>query len=170
MSCGCDNKKIETQYLGDVPIDTFTSLPENLLAERVTKDEMSGDSIHTLVRIPTKRIVPNGTLDNVFTVVANNDVLTIPEGQVKAGVITQVGSTYSVVYADENHPAQFLILAVNDDVVQAQNCGIINLLSGHDYVLLQQYYQGENGIPTTDSASGVKLFVPISKTQLLVDL
>lgn len=170
MSCNCGDKKVETQYLGDVPLDALTSLPENLLAERVTEDEMSGDSIHTLVRIPTKRIVPNGNLDNIFSVAANNYALEIPEGQVKAGAVVQVNSSYSVVYANENHPTQFLMLSTNGETVQAQNCGVVNLLSGHDYVLCQQYYQGDNGEPTTDSTSGIKLFIPISKTQLLINL
>lgn len=171
MSCGnCNNKKMDVQYLGDVQIDTLADLPENLLAERVTEDELSGDTIHSLVRIPTKRIVPNGNLDNIFLVPANNDELEVPAGQVKAVSMAQVGSSYSVVPASDEHTTLFIMVGRDGNNVLAQNSGVINILCGHDYVLLAQYYRGEDGEPTTDSTSGEKLFIPISKTQLLVNM
>ena len=171
MSCGnCNNKKMDVQYLGDVQIDTLADLPENLLAERVTEDELSGDTIHSLVRIPTKRIVPNGNLDNIFLVPANNDELEVPAGQVKAVSIAQVGSSYSVVPASDENPTLFIMVGRDGNNVLAQNSGVINILCGHDYILLSQYYRGEDGEPTTDSTSGEKLFIPISKTQLLVNM
>lgn len=169
MSCGkCGTSMPETQYLGDVQIDTLSDLPENLLAERVTEDELSGDTVHTLVRIPTKRIVPNGNLDNIFAVVANNDELAVPKGQVKAVAVANLGSSYSVVEASDEHPTMFIMIGRDGSNVLAQNSGVINILCGHDYILLAQYYRGEDGMPTTDSTSGEKLFIPISKTQLLV--
>lgn len=172
MSCGnCNqNNKIETQYIGDVQIDALPTLPEYLLAERDVEDEFSGDTVRSLVRIPTNRIVPNGNLDNIFAVAANNDELTIPEGQVRVGSVADLGSSYAVVYADENNPADFIMVGRNESVVYAQTCGVINILCGHDYVLRAQYYLGENGEPTTDSTSGVKLFKPISKTQLRINM
>lgn len=172
MACkNCDkNKAIETQYIGDVQIDTLADLPEFLLAERDVEDELSGDIVRSLVRIPTNRIVPNGNLDNIFAVVANNNELTIPEAQVRVGSVANLGSSYAVVYADNDHPAMFLMIGRDTTNVLAQRCGVINILCGHDYVLLAQYYLGENGEPTTDSTSGVKLFIPISKTQLLVNM
>ena len=173
MACGCNKEKpIDVQYLGNVAIDSLEELPENLLAERITTDELSGDTIHTLVRVPTKRIVPNGNLDNLFTVVANNDTLEVPEGQVRAGTVKNLGSSYSVVFDDSEEKALFLILGVGNNKVTAQRVGVVNLLGGHDYVLLSQYYASADatGMPTTDDASGVKLFIPISKTQLLLNM
>lgn len=171
MSCGgCNQKQIDTQYIGDVQIDMLTNLPEYLLAERDVEDELSGDIVRSLVRIPTKRIVPNGNLDNIFAVVANNDELVIPEGQVMAGTVINTGSAYSVVPASDDHKAMFIMLGTDNGNVLAQNCGVINILCGHDYILLAQYYRGEDGEPTTDDASGEKLFIPISKTQLLVNM
>ncbi len=171
MSCNkCDHKNLETQYIGEVPIDSLTDLPEYLLAERDVEDEFSGDVVRSLVRIPTKRIAPNGNLDNIFAVVANNDELTLGEAQVKAVAVAQVGSSYSVIPADDDHATMFIMVGRDGNNVLAQNCGVINILCGHDYVLLAQYYRGENGEPTTDDASGEKLFIPISKTQLLVNM
>ena len=171
MSCGCGkDKKIETQYLGDVAIDTLEDLPQYLLAERDVKDELSDDIVRSLVRIPTLRIAPSGNLDNVFAVVANNDSLEIPDGQVRAGAVVNLGSSYAVNYDDADNAAMFIMTKKDGNRVLAQNCGIINILEGHEYVLLQDYYASADGtgLPTTDSASGVKLFTPISRTQLLV--
>lgn len=171
MSCDkCNKKKIETQYIGDVQIDVLPDLPEFLLAERDVEDELSGDTVRSLVRIPTKRIVPNGNLDNIFAVTANNAELTIPEGQVKAGAVANLGSSYAVVEASDDNHTMFIMVGRDEKVVYAQTSGVINILCGHDYVLLAQYYRGENGEPTTDSASGERLFIPISKTQLLVNM
>ena len=171
MSCNkCDKKPVETQYIGDVQIDALASLPEYLLGERDVEDELSGDTVRSLVRIPTKRIVPNGNLDNIYTVVANNDELVIPEAQVLVCSVANIGSAYSVVTADEDHPAMFLMIGRDATNIYAQHCGVVNILCGHDYVLLAQYYLGENGEPTTDSTSGVKLFYPISKTQLRINM
>lgn len=171
MSCNkCDNKNLETQYIGDVAIDALADLPEYLLAERDVEDELSGDVVRSLVRIPTKRIAPNGNLDNIFAVTANNDELAVGEAQVKAVSIMNTGSEYPVVPASDEHPTMFIMVGRDEKVIYAQNCGVINILCGHDYVLLAQYYRGENGEPTTDSASGEKLFIPISKTQLLVNM
>lgn len=173
MACGCDKQKpIETQYLGDVQIDALEDLPNFLLGDRSVKDELSGDTIHSLVRIPTDRIVPNGNLDNIFAVVANNDTLEIPEGQVRAGTVKNLGSSYSVVFDDSEEEALFVMVGRDAKRVFAQRVGVVNLLNGHEYVLLAQYYASADGSgePTTDSASGKKLFIPISKTQLLLNM
>lgn len=171
MSCGgCNKKKIETQYIGDVQIDVLPDLPEYLLAERDVEDELSGDVVRSLVRIPTAKIAPNGNLDNIFAVAANNAELTIQEGQVKAGAVANLGSSYAVVPASDDNPTMFIMVGRDEKVVYAQTSGVINILCGHSYILLAQYYRGENGEPTTDSTSGEKLFIPISKTQLLINM
>lgn len=173
MSCGCNkDKQIETQYIGSVPIDNLEDLPEYLLAERDVKDELSDDIVRSLVRIPTLRIAPNGNLDNVFAVVANNDSLEIPDGQVRAGTVVNLGSSYAVNYDDADNPALFIMTEKDGSRVLAQNCGVINILEGHDYALLQDYWASADstGEPVTDSASGIHLFTPISKTQLLVNI
>lgn len=173
MACGCDKQKpIETQYLGDVQIDSLEDLPNYLLADRTVKDELSGDMMDILVRVPTNRIVPNGNLDNVFAVVANNDALEIPEGQVRAGTIKNLGSSYSVVFDDSEEEAMFIMVGRDAKRVFAMRNGVAQILGTHEYVLTAQYYASADGSgePTTSPASGKKLFIPISKTQLLLNM
>lgn len=172
MSCNkCEHKNLETQYIGDVPIDALSDLPEYLLAERDVEDELSGDVVRSLVRIPTKRIAPNGNLDNIFAV-ADNEAITIPEGQVRSGRVSNQGSYYETQYSDLEGEPMFIMVGKLGDKILAQNCGVINILCGHDYIIGQQYYGGDLGVPSTDDASGTakKLFIPISKTQLLVNM
>lgn len=168
-NCGC-KKNVETQYIGDVQIDTLDALPDYILAERDVTDPNSGDTVRALVRIPAGRLFPNGTYDNVTTLVPNNDSLEIPENQVRAGRVYNGVSSVQVQYADSEGEAQFLMIGMLAGMVLIQNCGIINIPAGHDYVIGQQYYTGDNGEPVADSASGQKLFIPISKTQLAINM
>ena len=167
--CGC-KKNVETQYIGDVQIDTLDALPEYILAERDVTDPNSGDTVRTLVRIPAGRLFPNGTYDNVTTLSPNNDSLVIPEKQVRAGRIFNGVSSIQVQYADADNPAQFIMIGTLAGMVLIQNCGVINIPAGHNYVIGAQYYTGTDGEPVTDSTSGQKLFIPISKTQLAVNM
>ena len=167
--CGC-KKNVETQYLGDVQIDDLGTLPEYILAERDVVDPNSGDTIRALVRIPSGRLFPNGTYDNVTTLPANNDSLEIPENQVRAGRVYNMVSSVQVQYADLEGEAEFLMIGKLGDLVLIQNCGVINIPAGHDYVIGQQYYTGADGEPVADSTSGQKLFIPISKTQLTINM
>lgn len=57
MSCNCNDKKVGTQYIGDVQIDTSEKLPDYILAEKDVEDELSGDTVRSLVRIPTSRLI-----------------------------------------------------------------------------------------------------------------
>lgn len=177
MTCGCNKEKdIDVVDISQVPIDTLNDLPQYILAERDLADELSGDVVRTLTRIPTKRIVPSGSTDNVFAVVANNEELDFKNWHVAPGYIKNFGSYYGVQYADNDNPAMFLMIGTIDEAngvqVLAQNCGVINIPAGHDYVLLAQYYTSADGsgVPTTSDETGQKLFIPISKTQLLLNL
>lgn len=170
MSCGCKNKVTRTEYLGDIPLDSLDSLPDAFLAERDVEDPNSGDTIRTLTRVPAGRLFPSGTYDNVTTLAPNNDALEIPENQVRAGRVANLASTIQVQYADVENPAQFLMIGTLAGLVLIQPVGVVNIPATHSYVIGAQYYTGENGEPTTDDASGQKLFIPISKTQLLINL
>ena len=79
-------------------------------------------------------------------------------------------SSVQVQYADLEGEAQFLMIGTLAGMVLIQNCGVINIPAGHDYVIGQQYYTGADGEPVADSASGQKLFIPISKTQLAINM
>lgn len=60
MSCNCNDKKVGTQYIGDVQIDASEKLPDYILAEKDVEDELSGDTVRSLVRIPTSRLISCG--------------------------------------------------------------------------------------------------------------
>lgn len=177
MSCGCNKEKdIEVQDISQVPIDTIPSLPQYILTERDVEDELSGDIVRTLTRTPIGRLFPNGNMDNVFAVSANNEEIDFSEWKVAPGYIKNFGTYYGVQYADEENPAIFLMVGAVDEAngkqILAQSCGVVNIPAGHDYVIGAQYYTSADGsgIPVTDSATGQKLFIPISKTQLLLTL
>lgn len=175
MSCGCNKNELKdfrAVYLEDVPIDANVSLPEYLLAERVVTDPLSGDNLHTITRLPIGRVLPNGFQDNIFALVANNEALEVPENQVRAGYIQVTGGGQAVQYAGGVNDPRFLILSVKEGQAYCQSTGVVNLLSGHDYVVGADYYASSDGSgePTTDSESGQHLFYVLSRTQLLVDI
>ncbi len=174
MACGCNNqeKPIAVQHIKDVTVDALTDLPQYLLAIRDTADPMSGDTVETLVKLPTGRVLPNGTQDNVFALTANNEELDVPAKQVRAGRVQNLGSSYAVNYDDAENPARFIILGTEADSALCISTGVANLLAGHEYIINQDYYASADGTgePTTDPASGIRLFAPISRTQLLIDV
>lgn len=170
MACSCKDNSVQTQYLRDVPYDTLESLPDYFLAERDIEDPNTGEVKATLTRVPSGKLFPSANADNVFALTANNDTLEIPERQVRAGLVANLVSSTQVQLADAENPAMFILVGTLVDMVLAQNVGVINMPAGHDYVITAQYYVGEGGVPTTDDASGQKLFIPISRTQLLINM
>lgn len=170
MSSHC-NQSVETQYIGELPVDTLASIPDFFLAERDVLDEPTGNVIRSIVRVPAGKLFPNANMDNITAIEANNPALTIPERQVRAVYIKNLGSSAILDYASTSHPPVYLALSkLTEDLVLCQNTGTINIPEGHDYILGTQYYLGEDGAPVTDATSGIKLFVPVSKTQLAVKM
>ena len=169
MDC---NKPIRTEYIGDVPIDTLATLPDFILAERDVEDVTTGNIVRTLVRVPSEKLFPNGNYANVAVIQPNNTALDIPEKQVRAGYVANEGSAIVAKYADASHNPMFLMLGFSTDLLLVQSTGIVNILEGHNYIVGAQYYNATDGSgePTTDATSGQKLFVPISSTQLAINL
>lgn len=166
----CDNK-VETVNIADVAIDTLASLPDYILAERDVTDDSTGNIKRTPVRVPSVALFPNANNDNVIGLAINNTAITVPENQVRAGYISNEVGALVMKYADANNPAVFLMLGEHTDgVMRVQNCGFVNIPEGHSYIVGVQYYVGENGEPVTDSASGQKLFIPVSGTKLAVNM
>ena len=64
------------------------------------------------------------------------------------------------------------MLGFSTDLLLVQRTGIVNILAGHPYIVGAQYYVSTDGTgePVTDPTSGKKLFVPISQTQLAINL
>lgn len=165
MNC---NKPVKVEYIGDMPIDNLESLPDYILAERDVEDPSDGNVIRSMVRVPAKKLFPQGNMDNLFSIEANNEAIVVPENEVRACRITAIQGVATVEYADATHPAQFFALGEQGGMLICQNTGVINIPNGHDYVLSAQYYTSADGVPVTDPASGDKLFIPISRTKLLI--
>lgn len=169
-NCGCAGKP-ETQYVGDIPVDNLTTLADYFIGVREVEEPSTGNVKETFVRVPSGRLFPNDSMDNIIAIEPNNDTLTIPENQVLAVRVANEGSMNIVRVADAAHPAVMLAVGKLADLVLVQNSGFVSLPNGHEYVIGVQYYLGENGQPVTDaSISGQKLFVPVSETRLAVNI
>lgn len=169
MDC---NKKVKTVNIGDVAIDSLASLPDYILGERDVEDVATGNVVRTPVRVPSGKLFPNASQDNVIGLEINNAAIVVPERQVRAGYIANEPGANIMRYADNTHAPVFLMLGLHaENIMRVQNCGFINIPEGHQYITGAQYYLGENGEPTTDSSiTGKKLFIPVSNTKLAINL
>ncbi len=166
------NKPVETEYIANVPIDSLASLPDFILAERDVEDVTTGNIARTFVRVPAQKLFPQGNYANIAAIQANNVSLSVPEGEVRAGYIANEGSANVAKYSDDGHAPMFLMLGFSSDLLLVQNTGFVNILGGHNYIVGAQYYAATDGSgePVTSSASGRKLFIPVSNTQLAINL
>ena len=169
MSC---NNKVKTVNIADVAIDTLASLPDYFLAERDITDDATGNVVRTPVRVPSATIFPNANNDNVIGLAINNNAITVPENQVRAGYIQNMPGANVMQYADATHKALFLMLGLHtDNIMRIQNAGFVIIPEGHSYIPGSTYYVGETGEPVTDSTiSGQKLFTPLSSTVLALHI
>lgn len=164
------NKNIHTMYIGNFPVDTLDSVPDYMLAERDVLGPNTNETVRSLVRVPGAKLFGGGTMDNVTTIEPNT-TFTVEDGQPIAAYASNEGSYNVVKRADANHAPQFFIIGTLGDLLLIQNAGFITYNEGHSYIVGQTYYLNtEDGTPTTSSASGVKLFVPISTTKLAIML
>lgn len=169
MDC---NKPVKTEYIADVPIDSLASLPDYMLAERDVEDVTTGNIARTLVRVPAEKLFPQGNYANIAAIQTNNSAIDIPQNEVRAGYVANEGSANVVKYADSTHAPVFLMLGFSTDLLLVQSTGFVNILEGHPYIVGLQYYMASDGSgePVTDPTSGKKLFIPISETQLAINL
>lgn len=168
----CNNSPIKTQYLGELPIDMLESLPDYILAERVVEDPATGNDVHSIVRVPAAKLFPTVTMDNVFALEPNNTAIVIPENQVVPCYVSNEGAANIVKYADDSHHAIFMAIGKVNDLILAQNVGVVNIPEGHDYIVGAKYYLSSTpGEVTTDSTqTGQLLFVPVSNTKLALNI
>ena len=169
MDC---NKPVKTEYIANVPIDNLATLPDFILAERDVEDVTTGNIARTFVRVPAEKLFPNGNYANVAAIQANNTAITVPDNEVRAGYVANEGSANVTKYADASHDPVFLMLGFSTDLLLVQSTGIVNILEGHPYSVGAQYYAAADGTgePVTDPTSGQKLFIPISQTQLAINI
>lgn len=164
------NKAIETIYAADVPLDTLDSLPDYIWAERAVTNESTGKTKYTPIRVPANKLFGGGNFDNVTTI-EPNATFTVTAGQPIAAYISNEGSYNVVKRADASHDPLFFIIGKLGDLLLIQNAGFIAYPEGHEYIVGQQYYlDTATGMPTTSTASGKKLFIPISTTKLAINM
>lgn len=167
MNCG---KPLETVYLGDLPVDTLSSLPSYMLAERDVADKNTGKVVRSITRVPAERLFGGGTLDNVTTIEPNNEI-EVPENQPIAAVVQNMGSYNMVVPANGKHP-DFFIIGNLGDMLLIQNTGFITYNEGHRFIVGQDYWLANDasGLAVTDDTSGIHLFRPIDSRRLAIDI
>ena len=169
MDC---NKKVETKNIGDIAIDNLASLPDYILGERDVENVSTGNIKRSMVRVPSGKLFPNVSQDNVIGLEVNNAAIVVPERQVRAGYIANEPGANIMRYADNTHAPVFLMLGLHtENIMRVQNCGFVNIPEGHQYIVNAVYFLGKNGEPTTDSSiTGKKLFIPVSNTKLAINL
>lgn len=170
MMNNCNKPRVKTINIADVAIDNIAELPQFFLAERDVEDISTGNITRTPVRVRSSDIFPNANNDNVIALAINNDGITVPENQVRAGYIKNDIGANTMQYAGTSNAAVFLMLGKHaDNLMRVQNTGFVNIPEGHQYVVGSTYYLGENGEVVTDSTiTGQKLFIPVSNTKLAI--
>lgn len=156
----------------DLPVDKFESAPDYFMTIR-TKQDKSGAVKYQAMLTPGASVVPMQNMANIRPLPTNNPALTVTAGQVLPAYIENNGTTNVIHAADENHPAQFLVLSVtNDGTAMCQNCGWVEMPVGHKYIIGSNYYRATNeGEVTTDpSQTGQYLFTPVGRFTLALEI
>lgn len=173
MTCNnCNNKPYTITHVLDLDIDDLATIPDYFLAVRTLEDPSTGATIATPVRVPGARVMPTGNLANVTALTTNNAALEVPERQVLAGYYDVQPGGNVMKLADNSHRAQFLMLGnYADGKMLVQTTGFLNMPNGHQYIVGQTYYLGNNGEPVTDSTiTGQRLFTPLDEYTLNVNM
>lgn len=167
----CDKRPYTITSINDLDIDDLASVPDYFLGVRTLENPETGSVISTPVRVPGARVMPTGNLANVVAMTTNNEALTIPENQVRAGYMDVQPGGNIMKLADTTHPAMFLMVKnYTNGKMLIQSTGFLNIPGGHNYLVGTQYYLGENGEPVTDSSiTGEKLFMPLDNYILNVN-
>lgn len=166
----CCFNKVETQYINDLPIDTLDSIPDYFIVERDIQDPTTGNVKRTLSRVAGTTLFPNANMANITLLPANNTAITVPENQVCGVYIENQGSANVMQYASPTQPATMLAVGTLSDMIMVQNSGFVVIPNGHQYIVGQDYWVGENGTPVTNQTTGTHLFTAISSTKLAVNI
>lgn len=170
-NCECQ-KPYTVESIHDVDIDDLATVPDYFIGAREVADVSTGTTVITPVRIPGARVMPTANLANVVALDTNNTALEIPEGQVLAGYYDVQPGGNIMKLADSTHAAQFLMVGnYTNGKMLVQTNGFLNIPNGHQYIVGQTYYLGENGQPVTDSTiTGQRLFTPLDEYTLNVNM
>ena len=169
--CNCNSKPYTITHVLELDLDDLATIPDYFIGVRTIEDASTGTTIATPVRVPGARVMPTGNLANVIALTTNNNALTIPEKQVRAGYIDVQPGGNIMRYADASHEPMFLMLGeYTDGKMLIQTSGFLTIPAGHEYIVGRQYYLGTDGEPVTDSTiTGKKLFKPLDDYTLSVN-
>lgn len=164
--------QIGIQDVSELEVLGSTNNPDYVLGVQQILDDNSGNILNTMVKVPYAKIVPTGTNVNMFAIEANNPNLNVPEGQLVPAFVLNTGASNVVTQAGATHPADFLVVAVGESgLAFCQSTGVVTIPSGTDYIIGAQYYLAtDGGVTTSSTQTGQKLFKPVSKYQLLINL
>lgn len=158
-------------HIADLDIDDLATIPDYFLGIRAVESPSDGNVIYTPVRVPGARVMPTGNLANVTALTTNNTSLEVPKNQVLAGYYDVQPGGNVMRLANSTHPAMFLMIGnYTNGKMLVQTTGFLTIPAGHNYIVGQQYYLGEDGQPVTDqSITGQKLFMPLDEYMLNIN-
>lgn len=170
MNNQCD-KNIGIQSVEELPIWSLEQMPEFILGIAQFTDQSTGEITNSFVNIPAEKLFPAGNLSNAFPLQTNNPDLTIPENGVLPIYVENQAIRNVVLPANGQHKADALAFQVVDGTVISKNTGVIEVMGGHGYIVGTQYYLAANGGVTTNSTqTGQRLFKPLSKSVLAINM
>lgn len=156
----------------NLPVDTFESAPDYFMTIR-TKQDKYGTVKYQAMLTPGAAVVPMQNMANIRLLPTNNAALTVEPGQVLPAYVENNGTTNVIHAADENHPAQFLVLNVTDNgMAMCQNCGWVEMPVGHKYIIGSNYYRAtkEGEVTTDPDQTGQYLFTPVGRFTLALEI
>lgn len=165
----CDKKNLATTYIGAIPVDTLDSTPDYVLTERDVEDPNTGKIIRSMTRTPGAKLFGGGSFDGQTVIEPNNEI-EVQESQPLGARIVNNGNYNTVELSDIGQPVDFLIIRKMGTMLVIQASGFVYYPEGHQFIVGQDYWLSDSGLPTTDPTSGVKLFKPISSTKLVITL
>ena len=155
----CNNKPYTIMHAGEIEVDMLESLPDFFFAVRTLTDTSTDSTIYTPSLVPGEKLFPNGANANTTAITTNNDSLVIPEDQVRAGYVDVRPGGNVVRLTDSNNAPMFVLVKnYTNGKVLIQTTGFLQIPAGHQYIVGETYYDDGEGLPTTDSATGRKLF------------
>lgn len=165
----CNNKQLSTTYIGNIDVFTLDRVPDFILAEVDVEDPNTGKVIRSMVRVPGAKLFGGGSFDGQTVIEPNNEI-EVQESQPLGARIVNNGNYNTVELSNIGQPVDFLIIRKMGAMLVIQASGFVYYPEGHQYIVGQDYYLSDSGLPTTDPTSGVKLFKPISSTKLVITL
>ena len=172
-SASCNNlygcMEAEAIDISQVPVDEIESAPDYFMTIRTKEDKSDGSIVYQTMLTPGASVLPSQNMANVQLLPTNNPALKVEPGQVLPAYVENNSTQTVIMAADENHPAQFLVLEVLDNgMAKCQNCGWVRMPVGHRYNIGADYYRSnkEGEVTTDPSQTGQFLFSPAGRFTL----